>query len=220
MLASGTIAQVRIGRVAPLDGSGTPTAFRKQPAAGAVAVHWLGLAGDEVGNRRVHGGPDKAIYAYPSAGYAPWAADMPALAARFVAGAMGENLVVDGLDEASVHLGDVIRAGTATLQVAQIREPCSVLAAAYASKAVVRRMTASGRCGWYCRVLEEGAIAAGDAHSIIERPCPDWPISRFTPIAAGGGSPEELAELARLPVLTAAWRERLSRRLGPAGGTV
>jgi MOSC domain-containing protein YiiM len=218
MLASGTIAQVRIGRVAPLDGSGKPTAFRKQPAAGPVAVYSLGLAGDEVGNRRVHGGPDKAIYAYPLAGYPLWAADMPALAARFVAGAMGENLVVDGLDETAVHLGDVIRAGTATLQVAQIREPCSVLAAAYASKAIVKRMTASGRCGWYCRVLEDGAIAAGDAHNVIARPCPGWPISRFTAIAAGSGTDDELAELAVLPQLTAAWRERLARQLATRRG--
>jgi MOSC domain-containing protein YiiM len=162
----------------------------------------------------VHGGPDKAIYAYPRSGYAAWAAEFPALAAQFVPGAMGENLVVDGLDEQSVHLGDIIRCGTATLQVAQIREPCSTFAAAMGTARVVKAMVKSGRCGWYLRVLETGTISAGDPHDVIERPNPVWPISRFTPIAAGtAGTRDALAELAALPGLSSYWQAKLARRL-------
>jgi MOSC domain-containing protein YiiM len=79
---------------------------------------------------------------------------------------------------------------------------------------VVKAMVRSGRCGWYLRVLEGGAIAPGDGHDVIERPNPGWPISRFTPIAAGkGGRHEEMAELAALSGLSAYWRSKLAHRL-------
>ncbi|WP_341901726.1 MOSC domain-containing protein [Sandarakinorhabdus limnophila] len=214
MIARGIITQLRIGRPQPLPGHRMLSAYRRQPVAGPVTVHELGLDGDQVGNTRVHGGPEKAIYAYPISGYDGWRAEYPDLADRFVAGAMGENLVVDGLDETSLCLGDVIRCGTAKLQIAQIREPCSTFAAAMATTRMVKAMVRSGRCGWYLRVLEGGAIAPGDGHDVIERPNPDWPISRFTPIAAGkAGRHEEMAELAALPGLSAYWRSKLARRL-------
>ena len=213
-IASGIIAQLRTGKPQVLPGHRMLSAYRRQPVAGPVAVHELGLAGDQVGNTRVHGGPEKAIYAYPLSGYAGWQADFPDLADRFGPGAMGENLVVEGLDEASLCLGDVIRCGTATLQIAQIREPCSTFAAALGTTRVVKAMVRSGRCGWYFRVLECGQIAPGDGHDVIERPNPAWPIARFTPIAAGkAGRHEELAELAALPGLSGYWRAKLARRL-------
>lgn len=214
MIATGIIAQLRIGRPQVLPGHTKLSAYRRQPVAGPLEVQALGLDGDQVGNSRVHGGLEKAIYAYPLTGYAAWRAEFPDLADRFTPGAMGENLVVDGLDEAGLCLGDVIRCGTATLQIAQIREPCSTFAAAIGTTRVVKAMARSGRCGWYFRVLEGGAISTGDRHDVIERPNPVWPISRFTPIAAGkAGRHEELAELAALPGLSAYWRAKLARRL-------
>jgi MOSC domain-containing protein YiiM len=214
MIARGKIAQLRIGRPQVLPGHRMLSAYRRQPVTGPVAVHDLGLEGDQVGNTRVHGGPEKAIYAYPLSGYAAWAAEFPDIAERFEPGAMGENLVVDGLDEASLCLGDIIRCSTATLQIAQIREPCSTFAAALGTTRVVKAMVRSGRCGWYFRVLEGGQIAPDDGHDVIERPNPAWPITRFTPIAAGkAGRHEELAELAALPGLSTYWRAKLARRL-------
>ena len=213
MIARGKITQLRIGRPQPVPGVALPSAYHRQPVTERVAVGTLGLAGDQVGNTRVHGGPDKAVYAYPVSGYAAWAAEFPDFADRFGPGAMGENLVVDGLDEAGICLGDIIRCGTATLQVAQIREPCSTFAAVLGSKRVVKAMTLSGRCGWYLRVLEAGDIAAGDGHDVIDRPNPAWPISRFTPIAAGrAGRIEELEELAAMAALTPRWRQKLAQR--------
>jgi MOSC domain-containing protein YiiM len=214
MIASGKIAQLRIGRPKRLAGLDYDSAYWRSIVSGPVLAGETGLAGDQVGNPRVHGGPEKAIYAYPVSGYAAWAAEFPALAAQFVPGAMGENLCVDGLDEASVHLGDVIRCGAATLQIAQIREPCATFAAAMGTARVVKAMARSGRCGWYLRVLEPGAIAAGDGHDVIERPNPGWPISRFTPIASGrAGTHDDLAELSALPGLSAYWRVKLAKRL-------
>jgi MOSC domain-containing protein YiiM len=214
MIASGIIAQLRIGRPQPLPGHPMLSAYRRQPVAGPVVAHELGLDGDQVGNTRVHGGQEKAIYAYPLRGYAAWQAEFPDIADRFGPGAMGENLVVDGVDETTLCLGDIIRCGTATLQIAQIREPCSTFAAAMGTTRVVKAMVRSGRCGWYLRVLEGGTMAPGDGHDVIERPNPDWPISRFTPIAAGkAGRVEELAALAALPSLSLYWRTKLAKRL-------
>lgn len=214
MIASGKIAQLRIGRPAPLPGVPYASAYWRQPVAEAVMAGEFGLAGDQVGNPRVHGGPEKAIYAYPVSGYAAWAAEFPALAAQFAPGAMGENLCVSGLDESTVHLGDIIRCGAATLQVAQIREPCATFAAAMGTARVVKAMARSGRCGWYLRVLEPGLIAPGDPHDVIERPNPLWPCRRFTPIAAGrAGTHDDLAELSALPGLSRYWQAKLAQRL-------
>lgn len=221
MIASGRIDELRVGKPEPLAGKPYPTAYRKQPVTGPVPVGPLGLVTDTQVNRKYHGGPEKAVYAYPVSGYAAWAVEFPDIADRFGPGAMGENLVVSGLDESSVHLGDVIRAGTALLQVSQIREPCATFAAIIGTAKVVRAMTRSGRCGWYLRVLEPGVIAPGDAHDVIERPNPGWPIRRFTPIGAGkAGTLAELDELARLPGLTPEWQVRLAeqaarQRAGP-----
>ncbi len=214
MIASGSIAAVRIGKAAPLPGDGRRSAFVKSPVAGPVAVGALGITGDEQANRKVHGGPEKAVYGYPASGYAGWRAEFPGLADRFGPGAMGENLVVIGQDEATVHIGDIIRAGTALLQVAQIREPCATLAAALGTTRVVRAMTKSGRCGWYYRVLEAGSIAAGDPHDVIERPNPDWPVARFAAFAAGtAGTIDAITALTTLPGLTPAWQARAARAL-------
>ncbi len=105
---------------------------------------------------------------------------------------MGENLVVAGQDEASLCIGDIIRCGSATLQIAQIREPCSTFAAVLGTTRVVRAMTRSGRCGWYYRVIEAGSIGAGDAHDVIERPNPGLAASRASPPSPPGAAARRL----------------------------
>lgn len=213
MIASGHIESVRVGTATVLR-DGVMTGYRKSPVAGPVAVGKRGLDGDIQVNKRVHGGPEKAVYGYPVAGYAGWQADFPALAHQFVPGAMGENLPVIGQDEASLNIGDIIRCGTALLQIAQIREPCSTFAAIHGTTRVVRAMTRSGRCGWYYRVLEPGILAAGDAHDVVARPNPGWPVARIAGIATGkAGTRDALTELASLPGLTPAWQRRAADML-------
>ena len=219
MVTPGSLDAVHIGTITRLEnagrgGAGIDTAYRKVPVTGPVAVGRLGLAGDHQANRRVHGGPEKAIYGYPLSGYAGWRAEFPALADRFVAGAMGENLVVTGQDEASLCIGDIMRCGSATLQIAQIREPCSTFAAVIGTSRVVRAMTMSGRCGWYYRVIAPGELAAGAAHDVIERPNPEWSVARFATFAAGrAGTVAALRELAVLPGLTPAWQAKAALAL-------
>jgi MOSC domain-containing protein YiiM len=213
MIASGSIDSVRVGS-ATLLRDGVMTGFRKLPVAGPVAVGELGLAGDVQVNKRFHGGPEKAVYGYPLSGYAGWRAEFPALAEQFVSGAMGENLPVIGQDEASLCIGDIIRCGTALLQIAQIREPCSTLGIIHGTTKMLRAMVRSGRCGWYYRVREPGVMTAVDAHEVVERLNPDWPVARLADIATGkAGTREALAELARLPGLTPAWHDRAAEML-------
>ncbi len=219
MIASGRIDEVRVGQAARLDGSGKRTAYRKSPVTGRVVVAELGLAGDTQVERRYHGGPEKAVYAYPVSGHAGWAAEFPEIADRFHPGAMGENLVIAGLDEAGVHIGDVIRAGTALLQVSQLREPCATFAAALGTPQVVKAMARSGRCGWYCRVLEAGQVAAGDGHDVIERPNPGWSIARLAALAVDKRpDPAVLEELVHLPHVADYWRQWARKRLARHGG--
>jgi MOSC domain-containing protein YiiM len=219
MIASGTIAAVHLGSITRLEnagrrGAGIDTAYRKLPVAGPVAVHALGLAGDTQVNRKYHGGPEKAVYGYPVSGYDNWRAEFPDLAARFGPGAMGENLVIAGQDEASLCIGDIIRCGSATLQIAQIREPCSTFAAIFGTTRVVRAMVRSGRCGWYYRVIEAGTLGAGDGHDVIDRPNPDWPVARLAAFAASRvGTVSALEMLSRLPGLTPAWQAKAAAML-------
>lgn len=219
IIAPGTLCAIHVGGIERLEnagrgGAGLMTAYRKKPVAGPVQIATLGITSDVQANRRVHGGPEKAVYGYPLSGYAGWRAEFPDIADRFGPGAMGENLVIDGQDEAGLCIGDIIRCGSVTLQIAQIREPCSTFAAVLGTTRVVRAMTRSGRCGWYYRVLEAGEIAPGDAHDVIDRLNPQWSVSRFAGFAAGrSGTQDALAELATLPGLTPAWQIRAATAL-------
>lgn len=216
MFASGNsrVLAVHVGIVAPLGPSGVPSGFRKQPALHPVYVTEMGLAGDAQADLRVHGGHDKAVYAYPVSRYAEWQAAFPELAGRFVAGSMGENLPVEGADESRVNIGDRIRVGGALLQVTQPRQPCFKLGLAFDEPRLVRHMTRSGFCGWYFRMLESGSIGAGDAHEVVERPNPEWSVARFAEvIAARALGAEVLAEMVAMEGLAVQWQAKALRLL-------
>jgi MOSC domain-containing protein YiiM len=144
------------------------SAIVKTPVAGRVRVHRLGLEGDGQADLTVHGGPDKAVYAYSHDHYAPWARELgrPGLDPGF----FGENLTVDGMLETDVRIGDIYRVGTAVVQVVQPRSPCFKLAAHLGLPDFAKTFLASGRSGFYLRVLEEGDLGAGDAVERISSP--------------------------------------------------
>ena len=196
------IASIQIGRIAPLGPERVPSAFIKTGVAGSVLAGALGLDGDEQADLSVHGGPEKAIYAYPAARYAIWAAAFPDLAGRFVAGCMGENLTVEGMTEDDLCVGDVHAIGGARLQVCQPRQPCFKLALALGEPRLVKHMVRTGHSGWYYRVVQEGPIAPGDVPTLTERPNPDFGFARLvTIINRGGATVPELRRLAAMPGL-------------------
>src|SRR4051812_14263725 len=141
------------------------TAIHKAPVSGPVPVQRLNLAGDRQADLSVHGGPDKAVYAYPSEHYAFWRDELPGVTLPW--GAFGGNLTVEGLSETGLRLGDVLRIGTSELVVTQPRLPCFKLNVRFQRPDMVKRFLRSGRLGFYLAVLTEGQLAAGDTIELL-----------------------------------------------------
>ena len=177
-----------------------------------------GVAGDCQADRRVHGAPDKAVYAYPIAAYPLWRAATPLHAERLIPGAMGENLTVAGWTDSDVCIGDRVRIGTALLQVTEPRTPCYKLGLAFADPAMVRIFARVAVSGWYYRVLEAGDIGDGDDLTRVDRFNPEWTVARFFATITGGAidSPT-LADIVRLDGVSDGWRRKAERLLKQRG---
>ncbi len=153
------LVSVNVGRVGYLGdrrGSMVESGCAKRKVSDAfVRVSLTNLAGDQQADLRAHGGPDKAVYAYP-VDHIPWWTTELVPNPPFGPGSFGENLTVTGWTEETVKIGDVWQWGTATLQICQPRYPCFKLSMATGQTRIVKLMVTSGRTGWYLRVLEEG----------------------------------------------------------------
>ena len=158
-----------------IQGRSVPTAIGKRAVAGAVAVHRLGLDGDEQADPSVHGGLSKAIYAYPVAHYPFW---QGVRAQASVAGAehplphgfMGENLTIDGLLEQQLWIGDRLRLPGCVLAVSEPRQPCFKFNAVMGFKQASTLMAQSGYSGSYLAVIEPGTVCAGDEIELLPGP--------------------------------------------------
>lgn len=151
------------------------TAIHKQAVTGPVEVKPLGLVGDEQADLSVHGGLDKAVYAYPSEHYAFWRearaqAGLGAIDDALPWGSVGENLSLQGLLETEVWVGDVLRFATCALRVTQPREPCYKFNAALGYSGATRAMAQSGYCGFYLAVDEPGHLQAGEGFTLMAGP--------------------------------------------------
>lgn len=207
-----TILEVRVGQPVPFGPRGEPSAIVKRLVDGSVMATAVGLEGDAQGDRRRHGGPDKAVHAYPRGHYAIWRRELAAEAPLLQPGAFGENLVVDGIDEDGICLGDRVRVGGAVMEVSQGRQPCWKLNVRFSRPDMARRVQDSGRSGWYFRVLEPGLVTAGDRAVLEARPCGDWPLSRVTRLLYRDRlNRDDLQAFVALPGLPYGWR-----RLGEA----
>ena len=143
------------------------TGIFKEAVEGRVAVRRLNIEGDRQADLTVHGGPDKAIYAYPTEHYALWRGQFPEMELPW--GMFGENLSIEGLLEDSVHIGDHFQVGSARLMVTQPRLPCFKLGIKFGREDIIKRFLASGKTGFYFAVLEEGEVAAGDTISLLHQ---------------------------------------------------
>jgi MOSC domain-containing protein YiiM len=143
------------------------TSIFKDPVAGRVAVQGINLAGDDQADRRVHGGPDKAVYAYAAEDVAWWE---EALGRPLGPAAFGENLTTEGVDVSGAVVGERWRIGTAELEVCQPRQPCFKLGLRFGDPLMLRRFAHAGRPGAYLRIVVEGEIGAGDAIEVVSRP--------------------------------------------------
>lgn len=212
-----SILSLQCGKVSAFRGPDEPSAIGKTPIGGPVRIERLGLSGDEQADLTVHGGPDKAIHHYPHDHYAFWRTvlgDHPLLA-QF--GAFGENISTTGMTEETVCIGDRWRLGSALVEVSQGRQPCWKLDHRFGGAPVNARMVKARRAGWYYRVLEEGVAAAGDALQLIERPYPDWSVSRTFGLLIAGDHKRDrdgLDALGQVAALAKPWKARRAKLLG------
>src|SRR5699024_7130763 len=151
------------------------TGMFKNEREGQVWLTKTGLKEDEVADTKVHGGPEKALFAYPEAHYEYWREQLGK--ESMVAGGMGENLVIEGADEFTTFIGDVYRFGEAVIEVSQPRRPCWKPARRHRVLDLALQIQNSGRTGWYYRVLEEGYVEANVTLELIDRPHPEWSIA-------------------------------------------
>ncbi len=208
------LQSLQLGRVAPLGPDGVPSGIVKHPVTGPVALRGHQLAGDETADLTVHGGPDKAVYGYSADHYPRWLAERPAHAGRLTPGAFGENLTIAGLVEGDLCIGDIHAIGSARLQVCQPRQPCFKFALRFEDATMPKAMVATGRSGWYYRVVAEGTLQAGDDVSLIDRPHPALAFERMVSIVNfGQATPEELAAMAAADGLADWLRARARRAL-------
>lgn len=171
------LVSVNVSRALPMQigGREVMTGIGKRPVAGPVEVGPLGLAGDEQADLSVHGGPAKAVYAYPVEHYPFWqTVRAQARAAEWGAalppGAMGENLTLSGLLEDQVFIGDVLRFGGCELAVSEPRMPCFKFNAAIGFAQAAKLMAANGWCGFYLAVRTPGTVQAGETFELIAGP--------------------------------------------------
>lgn len=190
----------------PLD-----TAAVKAPHLDPVYLTVTGFEGDEQGDRKHHGGPEKAVCCYPGENYEAWRAD----GFELPVGAFFENLTLRGAPESLVFLGDVFEIGTALVQVTQPRRPCTTVSKRWQSRQLPQLMQRTGRCGYYLRVLREGRVTAGDPVRFVRRLPGAVSVAEVNRVM--NVDRDDAAGMRRLlaaPELPAKWRAQLRRRLG------
>ncbi|MCE7902706.1 MAG: MOSC domain-containing protein [Gammaproteobacteria bacterium PRO9] len=199
------------GTVAPL--GSTVSGIDKHPVSGAQRVEKLGLVGDEQGDLRAHGGPDKAVHCYAWSHYPYWRDLLPGKPVLEAPGAFGENLSLEGVDECTVCIADRWRIGTALLEVSQGRQPCYKLNLRFGIRDMALRVQDTLRAGWYLRVLEPGSLGAGDRIELVDRPHGSHSIADLLALIRDREvDPAHIAPVLELP-LTPSWRKLFERRL-------
>lgn len=176
------------------------TAIWKHPVEGRVAIRGVNLDGDDQADRAVHGGTDKAVYAYAREDYDAWRDGHGVATAP---GLFGENLTLEGVDLAHAIVGERWEVGSAILEVAQPRLPCYKLGIRMGDPRFPRRFQAEGRMGAYFRIVREGDVGAGDTIQIVSRP--EHGVTLADMVAAVR-DPSRGATLARIPRLPSFWR--------------
>lgn len=192
------------------------TGIFKEPVTGRVRLRVTNLDGDGQADRENHGGIYKAVYAYPFEHYDFWRRELDRNDFSF--GQFGENFTVQGLLEHTTHIGDVFRVGGALVEVTQPRAPCFKLGLRMGLPAFPKRFHASGRVGFYLRVLQEGEVGAGDSIDRVkigEGRLTVWEVNHlryFDPGNLAGAK-----EVLRVPALPPRWRRVFEERLVKAG---
>ncbi|MEJ5022979.1 MOSC domain-containing protein [Ochrobactrum vermis] len=208
------VANVLAGPVTPLGPRAAPSGINKRPVVGRVYVDVEGLACDAQGDRKHHGGPEKALHHYAREHYAIWRQAIGPRPVLDAPGAFGENLTTTGLTEDTVAVGDTFRLGEALIQVSQGRQPCWKLNIRFDVSDMALRVQRTGLTGWYYRVIETGYIEEGNELCIVDRLSPEWTLRRlWRTLYVDTMNLDELAAMASLSHLPENWRRYAEKRL-------
>ncbi len=187
------------------------TAIYRRETDEAVHLTETGFQNDEVGDKKNHGGPEKAVFCYTAGHYDEWTDEF---GIEMGPGAFGENLAVTGLDEKNVCIGDIYGLGDVQIEVSQPRRPCWRPARRHRIIDLALKIEDSGRTGWYFRVIKEGRVQAGDTFRLLERPHPEWTIDACNEVmyerTENPGLAEELRDVG---LLAGSWKKSLQKRL-------
>lgn len=188
------------------------TGIFKQPVSGSVALRTLNLDGDRQADLTVHGGPFKAVYAYPSEHYVFWHTELPG--SNLPWGMFGENFTTEGLFESDLHVGDRLRVGTAIIMVRQPRVPCYKLGIKFQRNDILARFLRSGRSGFYFSVEQEGTVSTGDSFEVLSREGQGITIAEMNHLFADDRYNRELLEKAiASSALPEDWRDYFRKRI-------
>ena len=201
------VASVNVGnvRTVTLDGHPVRTAIWKSPIEGSVRLRGVNLDGDDQADRSVHGGPDKAVYAYAAEDLHWWSS---ARGHNVGPGTFGENLTTLGIDLAAAVIGERWTVGSTVLEVSQPRIPCYKLGIRMGDDEFPRRFEDAGRMGAYLRIINEGVVAPGDVIEVISRPEHGVTLRSMKDAL---GNPEQLRALLRAPELPPYWWQLAER---------
>ncbi len=196
-------------------GKTVTTGIFKEPVAGRIRLRTLNLDGDRQADLSVHGGPSKAVYAYPSEHYEYWRAELPGM--DLLWGMFGENFTTEGLCEESVHIGDRLRIGSAELIVTEPRLPCYKLGIKFGREDIIKRFLLSGRTGFYFAVLREGEVGAGDGIEWMSRDPHEVAVPDITRLYLnkkyGRADVETANRAVRVEALPESWRSYFLKKL-------
>lgn len=211
------IVSVNLGRPRQVEWKGTiaSTAIFKDPVAGPVAVQGTNLVGDQQADLAVHGGPEKAVYLYPSEHYEYWRAQLQRQELTY--GAFGENLTTEGLSEETLHIGDELEIGTARFMVRQPRTPCWKLSLRFDRDDMTRLFYQSRRFGAYLSVIREGVLQAGDEIRLVAENQAGVSVADIIGLFTRDATDLALLERAiAVPALPPGWRDYFQEMLSRA----
>jgi len=194
------------------NGEPVSTGIFKEPVAGRVMLRTLNLDGDRQADLAVHGGPLKAVYAYPSEHYDFWKRELPDMDLPW--GMFGENFTTEGMLETEINIGDKFRIGLAEVMVTQPRMPCYKLGIRFGRTDIIKRFLASERSGLYFSVLKEGEVEAGDEFVPLEKNTSGVRVVDVTRLYSSDKANVELMERAiATEALPESWREHFRKKL-------
>ena len=208
------VIAVNVGLPRPVTwrGKTVETGIWKRPVAGRVAIVGHNLVGDRQADLTVHGGVEKAVYAYPSEHYPWWRGELPGVELPW--GAFGENLTIEGLREDRVRIGDRFRIGSAELMVTQPRMPCFKLGIKFDRPRIVKEFLCSERSGFYLTVVREGEVGAGDAIEVTGQDEGGLTVTDIVRLyVADEPDPELLRRASELAALPESWRGHFREKL-------